>query len=376
MATAPLNPPFRPDHVGSFLRTPELLAAREERKAGKIDAAQLKAVEDEAIRKLVAFEEGVGLRSITDGEYRREAWTAGFLADGLGGLRPGDPSTAVSFFRDEKGVAHVATAFEVYARLKWRQPINVAPFEFLRGLTKQTPKVTIPSPTYVHLRSGRANISREVYPDLDLFWEDIVDAYRKELQALGAAGCNYVQMDDTTLCALNDPAGAERARRRGDDPLKLMFETYPEIMNRAYAGRPKGMLLAMHLCRGNSRSQWSSEGGYDMFAEMLFNKIDVDAYFMEYDTPRAGSFEPLRFLPKNKTVVLGIVSTKFQEIETKDQLKRRIEEASRYADISQLSIGPQCGFASVSAGNQITWAHQEAKLRVLVETAREVWGER
>jgi 5-methyltetrahydropteroyltriglutamate--homocysteine methyltransferase len=374
MATnAPHNPPFRADHVGSFLRPPELLQARDEFKAGKITAVELRQREDEAIGALVAWEERIGLQSITDGEYRREGWSAGFYGGGSG-IRPADPSTAIASFKGRGGIANPAPAFEVYERLRWRHPINVENFKFLRSRTSRTPKVTIPSPTYVHLRAGRPNISREVYPDMELFWQDMVEACSNELKALGEAGCKYVQIDETTLCALSDPASWEHIRARGEDPHELMLETYPTVMNRAFAGRPGDMVLAMHLCRGNARSNWSAEGGYDLMADTLFNKIDVDAYFMEYDTPRAGSFEPLRFVPKNKTVVLGLVSTKFPEIESKDMLKRRIEEAARYIDIGQLSLSPQCGFASVAAGNLITPEQQEAKMRVVIETAREVWG--
>jgi 5-methyltetrahydropteroyltriglutamate--homocysteine methyltransferase len=236
------------------------------------------------------------------------------------------------------------------------------------------PKITIPSPTIIHFRAGRENISKGAYPDIDLFWDDIVDAFHQELKALAAAGCRYVQIDETTLASLSDPRIREPLRKRGDDARTLLLDTYPTVINRALAGRPATLHLAMHICRGNNQSHWSAEGGYDLMADTLFNKIDVDSYFLEYDTPRAGSFEPLRLVPKNKTVVLGLVSSKFPELESKDSLKRRIDEAAKFIALDQLSISPQCGFASTAPGNKISAAVQRAKLELVVEVAREVWG--
>jgi len=238
----------------------------------------------------------------------------------------------------------------------------------------RTPKITIPSPTIIHFRAGRENISKDAYPDIELFWDDIVDAFQKELKVLAEAGCGYVQIDETTLASLSDPRIREPLKRRGDDARTLLLETYPSVMNRAFAGRPKSLQLSMHICRGNNQSHWSAEGGYDLVADTLFNKIDVDSYFLEYDTPRAGTFEPLRFVPKDKTVVLGLVSSKFPELESKDSLKRRIDEASRFIGLEQLSISPQCGFASTAPGNRISASDQRSKLELVVEVAREVWG--
>ena len=377
MATvAPHNPPFRADHVGSLLRPPELLKARGERASGKISAEQLRSVEDAAIRKVVAFQEEVGLQSITDGEYRREIFYSDFYFRGLGGGTVAyDPSSIDEvYFIDRKGHKLPLLVPQVKARMRWHGPIHVDDFNFLRAATSRTPKITIPSPTIIHFRAGRQNISNDVYPDLDLFWEDIVDAFNRELKVLTDAGCRYVQIDETTLASLSDQRIWEPMRKRGDDARKLLLETYPTIMNRAFAGRPKTLHLAMHICRGNNQSHWSAEGGYDLVADTLFNKIDVDSYFLEYDTPRAGTFEPLRLVPKHKTVVLGLVSSKFPELESKDALKRRIDEASKFIDLDQLSISPQCGFASTAPGNRISAADQRAKLSLVVEVANEVWG--
>jgi 5-methyltetrahydropteroyltriglutamate--homocysteine methyltransferase len=278
------------------------------------------------------------------------------------------------FFIDRTGHKIPMVNIKVTGRSQWKQPVHVDDFKFLSALTKRMVKITLPSPTHIHCRAGRANISSTVYPDLDLFWDDVVDAFRKELKALGDAGCRYVQIDETTLPCLPDPHARELMAKRREDWRKLMLETYPAIMNRCFEGRPAGMHLAMHLCRGNNQGHWSSEGGYDLVADTLFNQINVDSYFLEYDTPRAGTFEPLRFVPKNKAVVLGLISTKFPELESKDEIKRRIDEAAKFCDLDQLALSPQCGFASAYAGNPIPTSIQEAKLKLVVDTAREVWG--
>ena len=376
-SAAPHNPPFRADHVGSLLRPPELLQARQDAASGKISAADLRRREDDAIRKVVAFQEEVGLESITDGEYRREVFYTDFYCRGLGGVNVAyDPSSIdrEQFFVDREGHKLPLLVPRVEGRMKWTKPIHVEDYHFLKSLTSRTVKLTIPSPTIIHFRAGRANISRDAYPDLELFWEDIVDAYQRELSALAAAGCRYVQIDETTLASLSDQRIWPQMQKRGDDGRRLLLETYPAVMNRAFAGRPSSIHLAMHICRGNNQSHWSAEGGYDLVADTLFNRIDVDSYFLEYDTPRAGTFEPLRLVPKNKTVVLGLVSSKFPELESKDVLKRRIDEAARHIDLDQLSLSPQCGFASTAPGNRISPDIQRAKLRLVVEVAREVWG--
>jgi 5-methyltetrahydropteroyltriglutamate--homocysteine methyltransferase len=377
MATvAPHNPPFRADHVGSLLRPPELLKAREDFSASKISAAELRAIEDQSIRGVVAFQEEVGLQSITDGEYRREVFYSDFYCRGLSGVNVAYDPSAIDemFFVDRAGHKLPIIVPRVYGRMKWTAPIHVADFNFIRAATSRTPKITIPSPTIIHFRAGRNNISKDVYPDLDLFWEDVVDAFHHELRALADAGCRYVQIDETTLASLSDTRIWPQMAKRGDDGRKLLLETYPEIMNRAFAGRPRSLHLAMHLCRGNNQSHWSAEGGYDQVADILFNKIDVDSYFLEYDTPRAGTFAPLRLVPKHKTVVLGLVSSKFPELEAKDTIKRRIDEAAKFIDLDQLSLSPQCGFASTAPGNRITPEDQRAKLRLVVDVAHEVWG--
>ena len=375
-SAAPHDPPFRADHVGSLLRPPKLLKARAERAAGKISAEGLREIEDAAIREVVACQEEVGLQSITDGEYRREIFYSDFYFRGLGGGTVAyDPSSIDEvYFIDREGHKLPLLVPKVEARMRWHGPIHVDDFNFLRSATTRTPKITIPSPTIIHFRAGRQNISKEAYPDIELFWEDIVDAFHRELKALADAGCRYVQIDETTLASLSDKRIWESMRKRGDDPQRLLLETYPAVMNRAFAGRPASLHLAMHICRGNNQSHWSAEGGYDLVADTLFNKINVDSYFLEYDTPRAGTFEPLRLMPKHKTVVLGLVSSKFPELESKDTLKRRIDEASKFIELEQLSLSPQCGFASTAPGNRISAEDQRAKLSLVVETAHEVWG--
>ena len=374
MPSAPHNPPFRGDHVGSFLRPPHLLVARVDREAGRISAAQLRAIEDDAIREVVKFQESLGLQSITDGEYRRAVFYTAFYA-GLGEISAVyDTSGQEWAFVDRRGHRLPLIIPTVNSRLRWTAPIHAGDFTFLRSLTSRTPKITIPSPTILHLRAGREHISRDAYPDLDLFWEDIVDAFRRELSALHQAGCAYVQIDETTLASLSDTSSWKYLAARGDDGRRLLLETYPEIMNAAFAGRPPGLHLAMHICRGNNQSHWSAEGGYDLVADTLFNRVNVDSYFLEYDTPRAGTFEPLRLVPRHKTVVLGLVSSKFPELEPKELLKMRIDEASKYIDLDQLAISPQCGFASTAPGNRVTVEDEAAKIRLCVEVAREVWG--
>ncbi|MGH8011064.1 MAG: 5-methyltetrahydropteroyltriglutamate--homocysteine S-methyltransferase [Candidatus Binataceae bacterium] len=375
--SAPHNPPFRADHVGSLLRPPELLKARQQFQAGTLSAGELRAREDEAIRGAVRFQEGVGLQSITDGEYRREVFYGDFYCRGLGGVTIAydeQASMEEVFFVDRQGHKLPTPRPRVTARMKWHAPIHVEEFKFLKSLTSRTVKLTIPSPTIIHLRAGRERISTEVYPDLEMFWDDIVEGYRKELAALADTGCTYVQIDETTLASLGDQRLWGPLGKRGDDGRKLLLETYPQMMNRAFAQRPASIHLAMHICRGNNQSHWTAEGGYDLVADTLFNKINVDSYFLEYDTPRAGGFAPLRYVPKNKSVVLGLISTKFPEPESKDELKRRIGEASRYIELDQLCLSPQCGFASSAPGNKISVDQQGAKLNLVVEVAHEIWG--
>lgn len=372
-STSPHNPPFRADHVGSLLRPAELKAARQNRAAGKITDAELRKIEDAAIRRVVEQQESVGLQSITDGEFRREDFYTDFYCRGLGGVTVHFESTA-AYFVDHEGRKIPVPWAQVTSRMQWRTPVYADHFKFLKSVTHRTPKVTIPSPIILHFTSGSAAIQKSAYPDMELFWSDIVDAYQKETKALYEAGCRYLQVDDPPMATLCNEGFQDMVRKRGDDPQYLLNDLYPRIINRAFADRPPGLRLVMHLCRGNNQSGWFTEGGYDAIADVLFNKINVDAFFLEYETERAGTFEPLRFVPKNKTVVLGLVSSKLPQLESKDTLKRRINEASKYIDLEQLSICPQCGFASSTEGNRLTEDEQFAKLRLIVEVANEVWG--
>ena len=365
------TPPFRADHVGSFLRPKALLEARERHRRGEIDAAALRAVEDAAIREVVGFQESLGLRGITDGEYRRTYFHVDFLQQ-LAGVEVGG-GIAVSFRGASGNVDFAPPVMRVTGKIRHVKPIQLADFEFLKSVTGRVPKVTIPSPTMLHFRGGRGAISRQAYPDLDEFWADVADAYRAELKSLGDAGCRYVQLDDTNLAYLCDPKMREGARQRGDDPDELP-RRYARFINDAIRDRPAGMAVCIHLCRGNFQSAWAAEGGYEPVAEALLDELKVDGYFLEYDDERSGGFAPLRYTPKGKIVVLGLVSTKIGALESGDELKRRIEEASRFVPIEQLALSPQCGFSSTVHGNDIAVEAQAAKIRLVVETAMDVWG--
>jgi len=365
------RPPFRADHVGSFLRPPELLEARDQYKAGSISREQLRAAEDRSIRDIVRYQEDLGLKGITDGEFRRTYFHIDFLEQLEGvEVRGG---IAVKFHGAAGDVDFAPPVMHVTGKLRHLKPIQLDDFKFLRSVTRGVPKVTIPSPTMLHFRGGREAISREAYPDLEQFYADVAACYRAELQALGDAGLTYVQMDDTNLAYLCDAKMREGARQRGDDPNELP-RRYAKLINAAIAGRPAGMTACVHLCRGNFRSAWAAEGGYEPVAEVLFTELDVDGYFLEYDDARSGDFAPLRFVPKGKTVVLGLVSTKVGVMESKETLKRRIEEAARFVPLEQLCLSPQCGFASTEEGNVLSEDEQWAKLRMIVEIAAEVWG--
>jgi 5-methyltetrahydropteroyltriglutamate--homocysteine methyltransferase len=368
------TPPFRADHVGSLLRPPALLRAREDHKAGRIDAAQLRGIEDEAIREAVKMQGEVGLKSATDGEFRRASWHMDFIyaLDGIS-RAPGD--LAVQFHNAQGDIEFTPAAMVVDGKLGVSETIFGDAFAFLQEAVGpgQTPKLTIPSPSMVHYRGGRASINADVYPDLDGFWSDLVAAYREEVRRLAAQGCTYLQFDDTSLAYLNDPRQREHVREIGGD-AEHQHETYIRHINEALAGRPEGLFVTTHMCRGNFRSSWVAEGGYDFVADALFNQLEVDGFFMEWDDARSGGFEPLRFVPKGKVVVLGLVTTKSGELEAKDDLKRRIEEASRYVDLDQLCLSPQCGFSSTVEGNALSYEQEVAKLRLVVETAEEVWG--
>ncbi|MEP6739503.1 MAG: 5-methyltetrahydropteroyltriglutamate--homocysteine S-methyltransferase [Caldimonas sp.] len=369
--TTRLHPPFRADHVGSFLRPKRLLDARDRFAKKEIPAEELRRVEDDAIAEIVRFQEDVGLHGITDGEFRRTYFHIDFLEQ-LGGVKTDIPVT----IRKPDGSEELAPpVMRVIDKVRHVKDIQKADFEFLKSQVApgRTAKVTIPSPTMLHFRGGRAGISREHYPDLEPFYQDVADAYGDELRSLSAAGSTYVQMDDTNLAYLCDDKMREAARSRGDDPDELPHR-YATFINRVVAQKPAGMTLCVHLCRGNFKSTWAAQGGYEPVAEALLSEMDVDGYFLEYDDARSGDFKPLRYLPKGKTVVLGLVTTKLGQLESKDDLKRRIDEAAKYVPLEQLCLSPQCGFSSTVHGNAIAVEAQRAKLRLVVEVADEVWG--
>lgn len=364
--------PARYDHVGSFLRPQYLLEARDQKAKGQITAEQLRAVEDKAITEIVKFQEELGLKSITDGEFRRTYFHLDFLEQ-LGGVKVGEVTLQI----DAQGKEHLLPpAIMVSGKVTHAKDIQKADFDYLKSQVKvgNTPKVTIPSPTMLHFRGGRAGIDRKAYPELDpAFYDDVAKAYGDELKSLSAAGCNYVQMDDTNLAYLCDPKMREAARARGDDPNELP-RRYASFINKVVAHKPEGMTLAMHLCRGNFKSTFAASGDYEPVAEALLSEMNIDAYFLEYDDDRSGDFRPLRFLKKGKTVVLGLVTTKVGQMESKDDLKRRIDEAAKYAPMEQLALSPQCGFSSTVHGNSIAVEDQRNKLRLVIETAQEMWG--
>jgi len=370
--TARTTPPFRADHVGSFLRPKYLLDAREQAASGAITREALRKVEDKAISEIVQFQQDVGLQSVTDGEFRRTYFHIDFLEQ-LGGVKTDLPVTV----KKPDGTEELAPpVIRVVDKVRHAKDIQKADFEYLKSQVAagHTPKVTIPSPTMLHFRGGRAGISKQHYPELDPdFYDDVARAYGDELRSLAAAGCSYVQMDDTNLAYLCDDKLREAARSRGDDPDELPHR-YASFINKVVAQKPAGMTLAIHLCRGNFKSTWAAQGSYEPVAEALLSEMHVDAYFLEYDDARSGDFKPLRFLPKGKTVVLGLVTTKLGQLENPDDLKRRIEEASKYAPLEQLAISPQCGFSSTVHGNNIAVEQQRDKLKLVVDVARSVWG--
>ncbi|MDA8108783.1 MAG: 5-methyltetrahydropteroyltriglutamate--homocysteine S-methyltransferase [Betaproteobacteria bacterium] len=358
--------PFRADHVGSLLRPPELAGARERRRRGELGAATLRDIEDRSIREAVARQEAIGLQAITDGELRRDWWHLDFLAQLDGVTTTANPGPKFGASGEQPPIASVA------GKVGCSKPIMVDHFAFLKSVTRRTPKMTIPSPSMLHLRGGRASISRAAYPDLEPFWEDVAAAYRKAIAQLAAAGCTYLQLDDVSFAYLCDPKIRASCAKNGDDPERLP-RTYADAINTSLEDRPPGMTITMHTCRGNFRSAWVAEGGYEPVAEAMFS-TELDGYFMEFDSARAGGFEPLRALPRGKKVVLGLVTTKVGELESKDALKRRIDEAARIVPLEDLCLSPQCGFSSTHHGNALSEDEQWRKLERVVEVAREVWG--
>ena len=368
------SPPFRADHVGSLLRPPELRQARDDFAAGKITAGQLRAVEDEAIRGAVALQREVGLRSVTDGEFRRGSWHMDFVYQ-IGGIGQ-VPGQLLSKFRNAEGtIEFTPPAIRVNRRVTMDKTIFGEDYAFLQSIAADSvPKLTIPAPSMVHYRSGvRAIVDESIYPDVEEFWADLAAAYAEEVRRLAEQGCRYLQIDDISLAYLNDPAQRAYISDRGED-AEHMHLRYISLINGAVAARPPGMAVATHMCRGNYRSSWVASGGYDFVAEALFNELDVDGFFLEYDDERSGGFEPLRFVPLGKQIVLGLVTTKRPELESKDELKRRIDEAAKYVPLDQLCLSGQCGFSSTVEGNALTIDDQKAKLELIVQTAAEVWG--
>jgi 5-methyltetrahydropteroyltriglutamate--homocysteine methyltransferase len=370
--TARTTPPFRADQVGSLIRPAALIEARAAAADGKLAPDELRRIQEGAIREVVRLQEEIGLRSVTDGEFNRSSWQRDFLLK-LANVSLVPSRITVQFHTAEGSRDHAPPTLAVTGRLDRPHGIFVDDFAFLKSVTERTAKVTLPSPTVLHFRGGRKAVDAAAYPDIAEFYADLAQVYRAEIADLAAAGCRYLQIDEVNLAYLCDPNLRKEVAGFGEDPDTLPA-TYARLLNDAIAGRPRDMVLAMHLCRGNFAGAWVAEGGYEPVAELLFNAIDADAYFLEYDSERAGGFEPLRFLPKGKTAVLGLVTTKTPKLEAKDDLKRRIDAAARFAPLEQLALSPQCGFSSGIGGETMTQDDEVAKLRLVVETAREVWG--
>jgi len=370
------NAPFRADHVGSLLRPPELLHAREQHQKGEISAAALREIENRAISAAAKLQEEIGLQGITDGEYRRTIWHADFLRQFAGvTVKEGvaEQGVARKFRSGEQEIERSPTRFETTGRLKRSHGIETENFKYLKSVTQRTAKLCIPSPTILHMRGGRAAVDKKAYPEMDAFFADLARVYREEIQGLADAGCTYLQLDDPNMAYLCDEKLRQGVRDIGEDPDRLP-STYAKLINECIKDRPASMTVCMHICRGNFRSTWAAEGGYDPVAEILFNEFKVDGFFLEYDSPRAGTFAPLRFVPKGMKIVLGLVTTKSGNMESADDLKRRIDEASRQVSLDQLALSPQCGFSSTVLGNNITAEDQLAKLRLVAAVAKEVWG--
>ena len=362
------KPPFRADHVGSFLRPAALKEARRQRQSGDIDQPALMAIEDREIANVIRRQQDVGLKAVTDGEFRRAFWQIDFL-ERLDGVESYEGERKVKF----QGVQPRPVLLRTTGKLGFTTHPMLEHFRFLKANARVTAKMTIPSPTSLHFRYGRDAIAADIYPDMAGFYRDLGLAYAKAIEAFGAAGCRYLQIDEVNFAYLCDPKLRDQVKARGEDPDTLPA-IYADLINAAISRKPADMVVTMHLCRGNFQSTFVASGGYDPVADVLFNRIGVDGYFMEYDSERAGGFEPLRLLPKGKSVVLGLVTTKSGQLETKDALKRRIDEAAKFADLGQLCLSPQCGFASTEEGNLLAEAEQWAKLERIVEVAGEVWG--
>ena len=365
------RPPFRADHVGSLLRPPELKQARADFKSGKISRHSLTDLEDQSIRKAIALQEAAGLRSVTDGEFRRAFWHVDFLT-GFEGIAATQSQYALKFHGEGGAESETRSMMVVTGKVKRTRPIMVDHFKFVKANTRRAAKLCIPAPTYLHMRGGRKVIDAKAYPDIEEFWSDITRAYQEEIADLAKAGCTYLQIDDVSFATLCDEAIRAQVRRDGEDPAKLPAK-YASIISNLIENKPGDLSVTMHTCRGNHASMWMAEGGYDAVAEAIFQTA-VDGFFLEYDTERAGGFEPLRFVPKGKKVVLGLISSKNPRLESKDQLKKRVEQASKYVALENLCLSPQCGFASSEVGNKLTEDDERRKLELAVEVAREIWG--
>jgi 5-methyltetrahydropteroyltriglutamate--homocysteine methyltransferase len=371
--SARISPPFRADHVGSLLRPPELRAARDDFAAARITAEQLREIENRAITDVVAMQQEAGLQSATDGEFRRTTWHMDFIYQ-IGGISQAPGKLAVKFHNQDGDIEWTPAALHVGSRLRMDRTIFEDDFRYLQSVAgPATPKLTIPSPNMVHYRGGPAAIDPAVYPDIEEFWSDLSAAYAEEVARLSGLGCTYLQFDDTSLAYLNDPAQRAEIAGRGEDAEHLHLR-YIRQVNDALAARPAGMTVTTHLCRGNFRSSWAAAGGYDYVAEALFSELNVDGFFLEFDDERSGGFEPLRFVPPGKMVVLGLVTTKRGDLENAGDLKRRIDEATRFVPLDQLCLSPQCGFSSSVEGNALSYHEQVAKLDLIVSVAHDIWG--
>lgn len=366
------TPPFRAEHVGSLLRSKTLMKAREDQAGGRISAFDRRRIENDAIREVVTMQESLGFQAVTDGELRRGAWHMDFLYQ-IGGVIQARENFKIRFNNAAGGTEFTPAALKVTRKLTLDKCIFEDDFLFLKSVTSMTPKLTIPAPSLINYRGGRAAIDAEVYPDLAEFWDDVGKVFADEVEALGRLGCRYLQIDDTSLAYVNDPEQRAYITKMGGDGERQHL-TYIKTFNSAVSKKPAGMAICVHMCRGNYRSSWAASGGYEYIAETMFDQLDVDGFFLEYDDERSGSFEPLRFVPKNKMVVLGLVTTKRRMLEQKDDLKRRLDEASRFISLDQVCLSPQCGFSSTVEGNELTVDEEIAKLRLVAETAREVWG--
>ena len=367
-------PPFRAEHIGSFHRPAALLAARDAHAAGRITAAELRAAEDSAIRDFVALQESLGFRAVTDGEFRRTTYTENFTTSGLSGVSAEQTGEGAWAYTDASGHRERARVLSVDGPIRWNGSTNAQDFAFLRSVTRNTGKMTLPGPCYIHFRAGRERISRDAYPHLDDFWADLVAAYAAELRALADAGCRYVQLDETSIAKLGDPKIRAALAARGD-PWEALLDRYIAVINAVVAAAPAGMRIGMHLCRGNRMGHWQAEGGYDAVADRVFRGLAIDFFFLEYDSERAGTFEPLRLVPEHKSIVLGLVSTKVADLEPAAALEARIRDCGRHVGLDRLGISPQCGFSSSEKANTImTEGQAVAKLRRVAEVAERLWG--